>query len=89
MRILPESDGPAVCHHPIRKGIDYSGAARFGNGEVMLHRVYRFGGEILLLYLCDPRSMSYHAGKRVELIADSARYHLAEVHDKWRGKKSG
>jgi len=52
----------------------------------MFHRAERFNAEIFFVFVRDLRSVSCHAGRRVELILDNAKYHHAKLHEGWRRK---
>lgn len=86
MWVPPETKDPVVYHHPTRKSIGYFGAVRLRDGKFMFHRAEKFNAETFFVFLRDLRSVSCHAGRRVELILDNAKYHHAKLHEGWRRK---
>ncbi len=86
MWIPPESKDPVFYHHPTRKSIGYVGAVRLRDGKFMFHRADKFNAESFFVFMRDLRSVSCHAGRKVELILDNAKYHHAKLHEKWRRK---
>lgn len=86
MWIPPEIKDPVIYHHPTRKSIGYFGAVRLRDGKFMFHRAGKFNAESFFVFVRDLRSISCHAGRRVEVIADNASYHHAKLHERWRMK---
>ena len=88
MWIPHEVKEPVVYHHPTRKSIGYFGAVRLRDGKFMFHRAQKFDAETFFLFVRDLRAVSCHAGRRVEVILDNAKYHHAKLHESWRLKST-
>jgi len=86
MWVPPETKDPVMYRHPTRKSIGYFGAVRLRDGKFMFHRAEKFNAESFFLFVRDLRSISSHAGRKVELILDNASYHHAKLHEDWRKK---
>jgi transposase len=86
MWIPRETKDPVLFRHPTRKSIGYFGAVRLRDGKFTFHRAEKFNAESFFLFVRDLRSISCHAGRKVELIVDNATYHRAKLHKAWRQK---
>ncbi|MCE5334596.1 MAG: IS630 family transposase [Desulfobacteraceae bacterium] len=86
MWISQEMKDPVYYHHPTRKSIGLFGAVRLRDGKFMFHRADKFNAESFFTFVRDLRTVSSHAGRKVVLIVDNARYHHAKLHLLWREK---
>lgn len=85
MWVPPETKNPVLLHHPTRKSIGYFGAVRLRDGKLVYRREEdKFNGETYFSFMKHLRRVSSHAGRKVILIADNARYHHAKLHKPWR-----
>ena len=85
MWVPPEVKDPILLHHPTRKSMGYFGAVRLRDGKFTYRmEMDKFNSETFFMFLKQLRSISCHAGRRVFLIADNARYHHGLLHKQWR-----
>ncbi len=85
MWVPPEVKDPILLHHPTRKSMGYFGAVRLRDGKFTYRmETDKFNSETFFNFLKQLRSISCHAGRRVFLIADNARYHHGLLHKQWR-----
>lgn len=85
MWIPPETKDPVLLHNPTRKSVGYFGAVRLRDGKFIFEREEdRFNGETFFRFLKCLRRRSCHAGRRVVLLTDNAKYHHARLHQPWR-----
>lgn len=85
MWIPPETKDPVLLHNPTRKSVGYFGAVRLRDGKFVFEREDTvFNGETFFRFLKHLRKKSCHAGRRVALITDNAKYHHARLHKPWR-----
>ena len=85
MWVPPETKDPVLLHHPTRKSVGYFGAVRLRDGKFVFQREETiFNAETFLGFLKNLRKASCHAGRRVLVISDNARYHHARLHKEWR-----
>ena len=89
MWVPPECKDPFVLHHPTRKSVGYFGAMRLRDGKLVYKRESNsFNAETYWNFMKKLRQISCHAGRRVLILADNARYHHAKLHAEWRKKCS-
>jgi transposase len=89
MWIPPEEKDPVLFHHPTRRSVGYFGAVRLRDGKFVFRREEnKFNAETCFAFLKRLRRVSCHAGRRVVIIADNARYHHANLHRAWREKSA-
>jgi transposase len=87
MWIAPEDIDPILLHEPTRKSVGYFGAVRLRDGKFIYRREEdQFNGETFWVFLKQLRGASAHAGKKVVVIIDNARYHHAKLHKAYRDK---
>jgi len=85
MWVPPECKDPIVLHHPTRKSVGYFGAMRLRDGKLLHKReTNTFNAETYWSFMKKLRQISSHAGRRVLVLADNARYHHAKLHSQWR-----
>lgn len=85
MWVPPETKDPVLLHHPTRRSVGYFAAVRLRDGKFFFRReTDRFNGQTFFAFLKMLRRVSCHAGRRVVLLADNARYHHACLHRPWR-----
>jgi transposase len=85
MWVPPEIKDPILLHHPTRKSMGYFGAVRLRDGKFTYRmEIDKFNSETFFTFLKQLRMISCHAGRRVFLIADNARYHHGLSHKQWR-----
>lgn len=83
--VAPETKDPVLLHFPGRKSVGYFGAVRLRDGKFIGQRKEgAFNGESFFSFLKRLRSVSCHAGRRVVVILDNAKYHHARLHKEWR-----
>ena len=87
MWIPPEDKDPVLLHCPTRKSVGFFGAVRIRDGKFTYWREENtFNAETFFSFMKYLRRISSHAGRKVVVIADNARYHHARLHKKWRGE---
>lgn len=85
MWIAPEDVDPVLLHEPTRKSVGYFGAVRLRDGKFIYRREEdQFNGETFWRFLKQLRKSSCHAGRRIAVIIDNARYHHAKLHKAYR-----
>lgn len=85
MWVAPETRCPVLLHHPTRKSVDYFGAVRLRDGKFLFRReTERFNAVTCWQFLKELRARSAHAGRKVVVIVDNAKYHHARLHRDWR-----
>ena len=85
MWIPPECKHPVVLQHPTRKRVGYFGAIRLRDGKFEYRRESNvFNAQTFWSFMKKLRQISCHAGRRVLVLSDNARYHHAEMHVNWR-----
>jgi transposase len=85
MWIPPEDKDPILQHYPGRKSVGYFGAVRIRDGKFVYRREEgMFDGETFFAFLRQLKSQSGHAGRKVMLLVDNAKYHHARLHKEWR-----
>ena len=85
MWVPPETRDPLLLHHPTRRSVGYFGAVRVRDGRFFfLREEDRFNAETFFAFLKSLRRVSSHAGRRVVVVADNAKYHHARLHKAWR-----
>ncbi len=88
MWVPPEVKDPILLHHPTRKGVGYFGAVRLRDGKFVFQREEgKFDGASFWSFLKALRKSSCHAGKKVILLLDNAKYHHARLHKQWRKER--
>lgn len=88
MWIPPEEKDPVLEHFPGRKSVGYFGAVRIRDGKFLYQREEQvFDGTTYLAFLKRLRSCSCHAGRKVILLVDNAKYHHARIHKRWRQER--
>jgi len=89
MWVPPECKDPAVLHHATKKSIGYFGAIRLRDGMFTYRREENvFNAETFWYFMKKIRQISCHAGRRVLVLSDNARYHHAKLHADWRHRCS-
>jgi transposase len=89
MWIPPEIKTPVLLHKPTRKSVGYFGAVRLRDGKFTYRpEEEKFNAETFHIFLRQLRCVSSHAGRKVIVILDNARYHHACLHKAWREQKS-
>jgi len=89
MWIAPEIKEPVLMHHPTRASVGYYGAIRLRDGKFVYKIEWgKFNGETFFSFLKYLRRVSSHAGRKVIVIADNARYHHSKLHKPWRERCS-
>ena len=89
MWVPPECKDPIALHYPTRKSVGYFGAMRLRDGKLLYKReTNSFNAETYWRFMKKLRQISSHAGRRVLVLADNARYHHAKLHAEWRKKCS-
>ena len=85
MWVPPETRCPVLLHHPTRKNAGYFGAVRLRDGKFLFRReTERFNAVTCWQFLKELRARSAHAGRKVVVIVDNAKYHHARMHRDWR-----
>lgn len=85
MWIPPEVKDPILHHHPTRKSVGYFGAVRVRDGKFVYQREEDvFNGATFFKFLKLLRCKSCHAGRKVAVVLDNAKYHHARLHKEWR-----
>ena len=85
MWVAPEEKDPVLLHEPTRRSIGYFGGVRLRDGKFVYRREEdKFNAETFLSFLKKLRKASCHAGKKVVVISDNARYHHATLHKEYR-----
>lgn len=87
MWIAPEDADPILFHEPTRENVGYFGAVRLRDGKFVYRREEdQFNAETFWRFLKQLRISSSHAGRKVVVIIDNARYHHARLHKDYREK---
>lgn len=87
MWVPPESKDPVMFHHPTHRSVGYFGAVRLRDGKFVFRREEdKFNAMTFWKFLKYLRLISSHAGRRVVVILDNARYHHAALHKDYRLK---
>lgn len=85
MWIASEEKDPVVLQEPTRKSIGYFGAVRLRDGKFVYRRENeKFNAETFWSFMKQLRRASCHAGRKVVVISDNARYHHAKLHKEYR-----
>lgn len=85
MWVAPEEKDPIVQQEPTRKSIGYFGAVRLRDGKFVYRREdEKFNAEAFWSFMKQLRRASCHAGRKVVVISDNARYHHAKLHKEYR-----
>jgi len=88
MWVPRETKNPVLLHHPTRESVGYFGAVRLRDGKFVFRRETEcFNAVTSWEFLKQLRQRSAHAGRKVVVICDNAKWHHARLHRDWRQKR--
>jgi transposase len=88
MWVPSEVKDPILLHHPTRKSVGFFGAVRLRDGKFAFQREEgMFDRDSFWSFLKHLRQKSCHAGRRVVVLLDNAKYHHALLHKDWRTER--